>query len=111
MAIGDYVHRAILQRPGPIVPDGDGGAVTTWIDLVPATWKVSITPASAGDQERLAPGTVISSAAYVVRGYFHPQVTTQCRLLLNGRILSVTGVVTAGAQGVDMELGAVEVVV
>jgi head-tail adaptor len=111
MALGDYLHRVVLQRPGPYVPDGDGGSVASWIDLVPAAWKVSITPASAADLERVAPGTVISSASYVVRGYFHPGVTTQCRLVLNGRILAITGVVNRELRNVDMECGAVEVVV
>jgi head-tail adaptor len=108
--LGTYIHRVLLQRPGPVVPDGDGGSVPSWIDLVPPTWKVSITPASAGDLERVAPGTVMSSASYVVRGYFHPGVTTQCRLLLNGRILAITGVVSPDLRDVDMECGAVELV-
>jgi head-tail adaptor len=109
--LGTYVHRVLLQRPGPFVADGDGGSVASWIDLVPATWKVSIDQASAADLERVAPGTVISSASYIVRGYFHPGVTTQCRLVVNGRILAITGVGNPGLRNVDMECGAVEVVV
>jgi head-tail adaptor len=109
--LGTLVHRVVVQRPGPFVPDGDGGSVASWIDLVPAAWKVSITPASAADLERVAPGTSISAAAYVVRGYFHPGITTQCRFVLNGRILAITGVVTPDLREVDMECGAVEVVV
>jgi len=109
-AIGTYQHRVLVQRPGPVVPDGDGGVVPSWIDLVPAAIKVSITSAPA-DLERVAAGTVISTATYVVRGYFHPGVTTQCRFIFNGRVFAITGVADLDLQGVDMECNAVEVVV
>jgi head-tail adaptor len=110
MARGDRRHLVTFQNP-VAVADGDGGYTTTWTDLVPATWHVSLEPATAADLERVAPGTVISSAAYVVRGDWHPGVTTLCRMLFNGRVFALTGVINRDLRDVEMECGAVEVVV
>ena len=110
MARGDNRHAVWFQSPGPAVPDGDGGYTQTWIDLVPATWRVRITPATTRDLERTGAGTVTSSASHIVRGDFHPGVTTKSRMVFDGRQLSVTGVQNVEEQSVYMELIVVEIV-
>ena len=108
--IGDYVHRVTFQNPAPATPDGDGSYTETWVDCTPAAWKVSITPATQADLERVAAGTVISTATHLVRGYFHPQVTTQSRMTLGAHVFAITGKVDLELRGVEMLCGAVEIV-
>lgn len=108
MAIGDYRHTVLFQKPGPAAPDGDGGFTQSWIDLVPPTWRVSIEPATAADLERVTTGTVLSSASHIVRGAFHPGVTTLTRMVFSGRTMSITGVQNIDERSVQMELVAVE---
>lgn len=110
MALGDYRHGVTFQNPGPPVPDGDGGYTQTWTDLVPATWRVSITPATQRDLERVTAGTVISQASHIVRGLFHAGVTTKTRMLFDGRQLSIVAVQNVQERSIYMELVAVEVV-
>ena len=110
MARGAYRHAVRFQNPGPPVADGDGGFTQSWIDLVPPTWRVSIQPATARDLERVAGGSVISSASHIVRGDFHPDVSTLTRIVFDGRVLAITGKQNLDERDVTMELVAVEVV-
>jgi SPP1 family predicted phage head-tail adaptor len=90
-SVGARPHRVTFQNPGPAVPNDDGGFSQSWIDLAPPALSVSIEPATAADLERLAAGTVVSQATHIVRGPYHPQVTTKTRILFNGRVFSVKG--------------------
>jgi len=108
MAVGDYRHAVTFQNPGPPVPDGDGGFSQSWIDLVPAAWRVSIEPATARALERVGAGTVTSAASHIVTGRYHPDVTTQTRMLFNGREFSITGMQNLEERGITMQLVAVE---
>lgn len=108
--LGQRNKLVLLQNPGPAVPNGDGGFTQTWADLVPPTLYVSIEPATARSLERVAAGTVLSAATQIVKGPYHPQVTTQTRLIFNGRRLNVTSVGNPQEQNVTMELVCVEVV-
>jgi head-tail adaptor len=110
MARGEYRHAVRFQNPGPPVPDGDGGFTQSWIDLVPPTWRVSIKPATARDLERVAGGSVISSASHIVRGDFHPDVSTLTRIVFDGRVLAITGKQNPDERNITMEIIAVEVV-
>lgn len=103
-------HRVTLQNPGPAVPDGDGNSTQTWIDLAPPALSMKISPATAVDLERVAAGTVLSTNTYIVKGPYHPQVTTLTRLLHDGRIFNVTGGGSPDERKVEMELVAVEIV-
>ena len=103
MARGDYRHLVTFQNPGPTEP-------VTWIDLDPPTWFVSIEPATTPDLERVAAGTVISSASHLVRGDFHPGVTTESRMLFETQVYAITGVVNVEMRGIQMICGAVQVV-
>ena len=109
-AVGTHRHLVLFQAPGAAVPDGDGGFTQTWSDLSPATWHVSIEPATAQDLERVGAGTVLSTASHIVKGRFHPGVTTQTRMIFGGRTFSITGKANLEERGIFMELVAVEVV-
>ena len=53
---------------------------------------------------------MISSASHIVRGDFHPDVTTLTRIVFDGRVLAITGKQNLDERDVTMELVAVEVV-
>jgi len=97
-----------LQNPGPAMPDGDGGFTHAYVDLDPAHLFLKLSPATAKDLERLAAGTVLSTATHIVKGPFHPQVTTETRLIYRGRVFHVTGGGSPDERRVEMELVAVE---
>ena len=110
MSRGKYRHLVRFQNPGANVPDGEGGFTQSWTDLTPATWYVSIEPASARDLERIAPNTVSSTASHIIKGDFHPQVTTKTRILFGARAFEVTGKQNVEERSIVMELVAVETV-
>jgi head-tail adaptor len=87
--IGSYRHRVTVQNPGGSIPDGEGGYTEGWADATPAVLDVSITPASTADLERITAGTTLAAATHIVRGRFHPQISTSSRLLFKGRTLLV----------------------
>ena len=103
-------HRVTLQNPGPAVPNGDGSYTQTWFDLSPPAVSVEIKPATAADLERVAAGAVLSAATSIITGPFHSQVTTQTRLIFNGRIFQVTGDQNVEERNGEMVLVCVEVV-
>src|SRR4026208_1417998 len=98
MTIGEHRHLVVLRAPGAPVPEGDGGFTQTWTDLSPNTWYCSIKPATARDLERVAAGTVISSASHIVEGRYHAGITTKTRIIFNSRTLTGTGVCTTAAR-------------
>lgn len=110
MTTDAYRHLVLLQNPGPAVPDGDGGTVPSWTDLVPPTWSCSIEPATAKDLERVAAGTVLATATQIIKGRYRADVTTQTRLIFGGRTFSITGVANPEERRIRLELVAVEVV-
>jgi len=111
MSIGAYRHVVVFENPdGPAVPDGDGGWTQPYAGLTPASWHVSIKPATARDLERVASGTVLSTATHIVTGRYHPQVNTQTRMVFGDRTFSINGVANLEERGLTMELLAVEVV-
>jgi len=107
--IGDYRHLVTFQDPSGTVPDGGGGYTQTWADLQPAHWFVQIAPLPVGDLERTAAaGSVQTTGSFVVRGRYHPGVSTKTRMLFDGKTYSITGTRTPDARGVLMELAVVE---
>lgn len=90
--LGDYRHLVTLEAPGVAAPDGSGGYTETWAPLAPPTMYAAIDVATAGDQERLGSGTVLSTASHVVRMRYHPAITTQTRLTVAGRRFAVTAI-------------------
>lgn len=110
-AISERLHRVTLQAPGPALPDGDGGYTQTWSDLNPPQLYMSIEPLAA-DVERTQSETTLSVLTHLVRGPYHPQVTTQTRLLFverfyggqRTRILEVAGAATRDERSGEMVL-------
>ena len=109
-SINDRPHRVTLQNPGPAVPNNDGGYTQSWTDLVPPAWTVKIAPATAADLERVTAGTVLATATHLVTGPYRADITTQTRVLFNGRQFSVTGVSNPEERNVETIAVCVEVV-
>jgi head-tail adaptor len=109
-SIAERPHRVTLQNPGPAIPDADGGFTQTWTDLVPPAMSAAIAPATAADLERLAAGTVLSTATHIVSMPYHPQVTTKTRLVFGSRFFSVTGVANPEERNVETIAICVEIV-
>jgi hypothetical protein len=104
MPRGDWRHAVTLQNPGP---------AGTWTDLDPATWYVSlsqVTGDNIGVFYEPAAGTPISSATYLVRGDFHPGVTTQTRMVLGSQTFAITSVDNVDMRGIEMACSAVPLV-
>ena len=72
--------RVLLENPGAQVPDGEGGWTEGWAPLTPPQMYVHLAPATQSDLERVASGTVISSATHVISLPYHPGVTIETRL-------------------------------
>lgn len=105
-------HYVQLQRPAPPLPDGDGGYLDDpWEDLAPPRMFAEVIAASASALERVAVGaTVIAQATDVVTMPYHPQLTTKCRILYNGRTLHVVGVSNRDERSVETIAVCMEVV-
>ena len=104
MPRGDRRHVVTLQNPGP---------AGTWTDLVPATWFISLSQLTGDDIGFFvepAAGTPISSASWLVRGDFHPGITTQTRMVFGGQTFAITSVDNVEMRGVEMACHAVQVV-
>jgi head-tail adaptor len=108
--LGQRRHFVTLANPGPAVSDGDGGYLQVWTDLDPPSLYVSILPATAKDLERVASGTVLSTASHIVTGPYHAQVTTKTRLTFGPRTLNVVGVANPEERNVELVLLCAEVV-
>lgn len=109
-SVANRPHRMLFQNPGPPVPNGDGGFTQSWVDCAPPALFVEIKPATAADLEDVAAGTVIAKATSVIKGPFHPQITTKSRGVFNGRIFNVVGPSNIEERGGEMVLVCVEVV-
>lgn len=89
--IGQRPHRVRFENPTAPIPDGKGGYRDGPAVLV-AELFVEIQPALGSDQERFAPGTVLSHGACVVSAPYAAGISTATRMLFNGRTFSVMGV-------------------
>jgi hypothetical protein len=104
MARGDWRHVVTFQNPGP---------AGTWIDLDPAPWHVSLTQTTGDDIGVFiepSAGTPISSASYLVRGDFHPGVTTKTRMIFGSQTFAITSVDNIDMRGIEMACHAVPLV-
>lgn len=102
--IGALRQMGTLSEPdGPPVPDGDGGYTQPYKALDPAQWRFAIEPATVRSMERHFAGTITAQASSILKGRFHPGVTTQTRIVWVDR----AGVMhTADVLGVDDPEGA-----
>lgn len=107
---GERRHLVTLANPGTPVPDGDGGYTQTMTPLSPAEWWVRIQPAAARDLERLAAGTVLSTASHIVTGSYHSGITTQTVITFGARTFNVVGVMNPEERNIETICICVEVV-
>lgn len=103
-SVGGHRHLVLFESPGAPIPDGDGGYTQEWTPLSPATWKVSIRPATAKDQEHVIAGTIVTHVSHIVHGRFHPQVTTLTRMIHAGRTYLITAVENPDLRNKEMQL-------
>jgi head-tail adaptor len=78
-----------LEAPGTPVPDPAGGFREVWAPLVPATWHCSIQAASLRDLERITGGAISSEATHVLRGRYHPGISTAARIRFGARLFEI----------------------
>ena len=107
--IGQYRQIVTLDNPGTPAPDGDGGYVEQFAPLDPPAWHCSITAASARALEAIAAGTVLAQATHLVVGPYHPGITIETRLTLNGRRLNVLYVANRDERDIQTQLICAEV--
>ena len=85
VTIGDLRQVGTLSNPGTPVADGDGGFTQTYTALDPEEWRFAIERASVRAAERHFAGAVIAHGTYIMRGRFHPDITTQTRIVWTDR--------------------------
>lgn len=102
--VGDHRHLVTFENPGDPVPDGDGGFIEAWAPLSPPTWYVSIKAASLRDLESVTAGTVIATASHIVRGRWRPGITTETRMIFEGRTFQITNVTNLEERDREMQL-------
>lgn len=111
IAAGLRRHYVTFANPDdPASPDGDGGYTQTFTALDPPGAYVQIDAATARDQARAIAGTIASTASHVLRGPFHPQVTTLTRITFGSRTFQVLGKENSEERDLDMVLLCAEVV-
>jgi SPP1 family predicted phage head-tail adaptor len=108
-AFGTFRHLVTLEAPGDPVPDGSGGYTEGWAPLTPAAWHCAIEAATAADLERLIAGTAQTTATHLVRGRFHPGITTATRITFRGRVLEVQSVQNDAERNLTLTLVCAEV--
>jgi len=99
---GERRHVVTFEQPGPPVSDGEGGYTETWTPLSPPLWYVSIRPATAKEAAML--GTLITHVSSIVEGDYHPGVTIESRMVLDGEIYQVTSVIDVELRHQRMQL-------
>ena len=108
--IGDFVHLVDVAKAGPTPDDPEGGYAETWIPLDPPQWYCSIAAASARDLERVSGGLTTTTATYLIRGRYHPQLTAACRITFQARGFEVVSVQNDNEQRDLMTVIATEVI-
>ena len=81
-SVGERQKRVKLQKPGGMVPDGDGGYTEGVVPLDPPQMFARIQPASQADLERVMAGAPQTTATHLVSMPYHPGVTVQAQLLV-----------------------------
>jgi head-tail adaptor len=108
-SIAHRPHEAVFEAPGAPIADGKGGFTEAPPTPI-ATLFVRISPASAGDMERVEPGTILSRASYVVAAPYHAGLTTKTRMRVDGRVFNVNGVTNLDERNVELRLLCEEIV-
>jgi head-tail adaptor len=109
-AAGERRHLVAVEGPSATAMTGDASYAQTWAPLDPPTWYCAIAPATSGAMERLGAGTTSSQATHILTGRHHPGITTQARVLFDGRVLHVLFVSNREERGIQTDLVCGEVV-
>lgn len=110
MNAGGLRHLVSLEAPDTTAMSPDASYTQTWAPLDPPTWYCAIAPATSGAMERLGAGTTSSQATHILTGRHHPGLTTQARVLFEGRTLNVLFVSNREERGMQTDLVCGEVV-
>lgn len=78
---------------GPPVTDREGNTAPAMELLTPPDWHCRIEQATVRALERVAAGSVLTSASHILRGPFHAGITENAELMFEGRLFYVRGVV------------------
>lgn len=105
---GERPHLISLRNPGTPTPDGEGGHVVVSVDL--GNRYAEIKPATVHDMERIAPGTVQSSASHLVTFDYEPNVTTETEIVFGERVFAVNAFWNPDEANVDTVCACKEVV-
>lgn len=104
-------HRVALFNPGNRVPDPDGGYDYEWNPCTPPEMFARIQAATSNELDRVAAGTVVTTATHIITIPFHPQVTTNTRVIFQGRTFHVIGPPTnPDERNIELELVCAELV-
>jgi hypothetical protein len=103
---------ALSARTAP-VGDGDGGYTTPYVALDPAQWRCAIERASATNANRHFAASVIAYATHILRGRYHPDISTGTRIVWTDRngdshTADVVDAVDTEGAGVETMVAAVE---
>lgn len=82
-------------------PTSDGDHETTLSPLDPAEAWAAIEPATPQRLERIVTGTVIAQATHVITLPYHDEVTTDTRIVWNGRQFNVVGVANPEERNIE----------
>lgn len=110
MNVGSLRHCITLENPTSQIMDGDGGYTYIYTPLDPPSVYAEIKPATVRDLERVAAGTVLSTASHVVTIRYHAGVTTETRVKFGTRYFSVVGVMNPEERNIELQLMCVELV-
>lgn len=82
-------------------PTSDSDHSTTLSPLDPAEAWAAIEPATPQRLERIVTGTVIAQATHVITLPYHEEVTTDTRIVWNGRQFNVVGVANPEERNIE----------
>ena len=113
--VGTYRQTATLSESSAPVANGDGDFSVSYVALNPAEWRCAIERASVSSAERNFASTIIAQATHVLRGRFHPAITTRTRIQWSDRngdvhIVNVIDVDDPEGAGVETVVAAAEIV-
>jgi hypothetical protein len=110
---GKRVHRAQVAQVTGSAPNPDGGWTDVYTPLDPPDWDCEVAEATPKNLESIGAGTVLAQATHVLRGDYHPGLTTKCRVTVTAdrvHLMNVIAVLDPGLRGVQTNLVCAEVV-
>lgn len=110
MEAGRLKHRVTIQRPTRTVSPTSGEKRVAWPEGAAGdTVYAEVRPRSA--RERLEAAQIDASGTYVVSmrySIYTQNLSTDDRLLFNGKVLNITGIINVGERNVEIQALATE---